>query len=603
MICYFLSFFYETKTLRFQNSFVKKSLKRVSLVEFDNLFNRDEILVIKNQSVQNWTEIAKSFKSSKDFTYNISSMVFSYEEKAWKDYGYIFERFETFLLIRKKYQQTNWVLIDSFDLYMLRKYYDVKKTYVPDLICRVTNLLNVFLGGVSSQFYPMVIICAQTAYLLKLLFFRIHKNVSGRILWNAVHSNEISHPLKASNALWIVNNTDLKNEDVIFMNPSKKLFLRESLPEGINYFYSVFQIIGTMHMRIRFKAFAFGLKNFFRSLPCLFYFSERIKLLQREQELYCWKIVIDRFNIKTSVDSVSESTNSNFRVLFFNQLKINTIFYLYSANSFFITSFNKHTLKHLSYSKILSNTIVVWHEKYKEILLRDYEIKGHIEVIGPLMANKEYLSTVDVIELRHKHIKQSNPQMTYVSVYDVSPQMKNVNEGTHSFFPAIYDPEFCSKFLIDIDRLFHENKNIVVIYKPKRNNKSKLSPIPDEMISILEKNAKDPRWINLDYDINPWIPIMMADINIGIPFTSTCFAALCKRKKILFHNPDQIAKFHEYDDIQGHISNNYLELSEKFLKLQSGMSLGDLEKSKYFVKEHKNGYSQAFADYLKKLSS
>jgi hypothetical protein len=150
-----------------------------------------------------------------------------------------------------------------------------------------------------------------------------------------------------------------------------------------------------------------------------------------------------------------------------------------------------------------------------------------------------------------------------------------------------------------MDRLMCEIPELVILYKPKRAFPSGVS-MPETISEILEKNEKTPRWINLSPNANPWLSILLADLTISIPFTSTNLGALNKGKPFLYYNPSHYVKEHFYDDLNNYITHSYDALREKVIAIKNQEILFDeLQNTGFYVPEPKGGFTQGFVNFLR----
>ena len=163
-----------------------------------------------------------------------------------------------------------------------------------------------------------------------------------------------------------------------------------------------------------------------------------------------------------------------------------------------------------------------------------------------------------------------------------------------------YSEEYCCNFVRDIDRLMDAIPDIVILFKPKRSIISDHHPLSQGFTEIIKKNRDNPRWITLDNRINTWLSILLADLVISIPFSSTSLAALNKNKNFLFHNPSHSIKYHFYEELNDYISHSYQELVEKVKWIKNhGMDFKELQKTSFYVPEPKGGYTQGFVNFLR----
>jgi len=88
------------------------------------------------------------------------------------------------------------------------------------------------------------------------------------------------------------------------------------------------------------------------------------------------------------------------------------------------------------------------------------------------------------------------------------------------------------QFFRDIERLLRQPQ-IMLVVKPKRSPQDPRRDFADSMHRVLGSG----RVIALPHDIDPYIPVALADLCVGVPFTSPVIAGLESGRGGLFHDP------------------------------------------------------------------
>ncbi len=584
-----LSYFFQTYTFHFKSSRLKSIASRCELMNLDDYLTVDQFWITKTQAVQSWKKISTQMKNKNLFEYHFPDDRINFYDKAWKEHGAYWEKFFIMKNLNENFSRgKKFLIVKDLNYILSAQFYQGIPSETASATCQsaLINTLNIMLNVLFSHFHRLLSLHAQTFNIIFFCFQKKSKpslmdiDMDIDIVWSAVNHHELSSPLSNSKAFWPSLYTQIGFQKILYFSPSKMFTLTPtSLPsDSLKYVVNIFQLIPFFKNEDQWAILKFTLKNYFSSLCTLFFNKHRSEIAYRAQELFIWIMFAKRFHVKCYVSSVSESLLSNHQVLIFNHLKIPTVFFVYSANSFHVSLSQKTQLLHLSYSKILNTHCFVWHDKYRQVLQRDYNYQGSIHVIGPMMSEKEYRESETALTLCHdiesvitqdlnaRGLKLDRPikDYTIVSVYDVSPQIRNMHQGLLPFNPSIYNPQYCTDFLSDIHDLAQKNPQFIILIKPKRNNRSSAFPLPKVMSDILEWNEmNNPRWINLPFNTNPWLPILTAKINICIPFTSIAFAALGKNRSFLFHNPRGMIRFHEYHDLEDFISTDLQTLHDK----------------------------------------
>jgi polysaccharide biosynthesis PFTS motif protein len=123
-------------------------------------------------------------------------------------------------------------------------------------------------------------------------------------------------------------------------------------------------------------------------------------------------------------------------------------------------------------------------------------------------------------------------------VFDVPPVTRGVRLAI-GHGPSVYAQGMLEQFFNDIEGLL-KHQEIVLLLKPKRSLKDAQRDFADSMQRILDPASpwcRSGRVVVLPHDIDPYIPVALADFCIGVPFTSPVVAALESGRAGVFHDP------------------------------------------------------------------
>ena len=126
-----------------------------------------------------------------------------------------------------------------------------------------------------------------------------------------------------------------------------------------------------------------------------------------------------------------------------------------------------------------------------------------------------------------------------------------------------------------------------------------------EFRDLTEQMKDSGRGFIVDHDINPWVPIAMADLCIGMPFTSPPLAGMHYRIPGLFHDPTGVALHHKHQSLSHSITHDYEQLKSRVrsMAFESPRSDGNEELVWSETQEFTGGYpgtnsSDRFRDIL-----
>jgi len=151
-----------------------------------------------------------------------------------------------------------------------------------------------------------------------------------------------------------------------------------------------------------------------------------------------------------------------------------------------------------------------------------------------------------------------------IAVFDVNSFTKEASQ-TLQLGPLAISQEYIEVFYQHLIRLLDAFPNVRLLVKTKRGK----HPLKTE--SAARMKLIDPTWdlvragrvIDLDPDINPYVPVGAADLTIGVPFTSPVQAGLYFGRRGIFHDPLGIALQHHYHGLDEIIAHGYDDLEKK----------------------------------------
>lgn len=568
----FLSLFYKIEAYEIRPFLGRFRSKRLKLLEWDRYFLSDDIIYHRSEALKAWEKIITKFPS-KPWQLKYDNLLIDFSKKAKQELGASFEHLFLFREIQRKARSSSKIyIVNSREFLYINKIAGAE-TFIYDT-ARIISKINVF-SDALYQYSSLIARIASLCYLtIKSLFkkYTYEKKLQPPVkyLWDAVNPNEIRHfSIGMRYFPWIVDGDCINHRDVVFLVPrSEDKIMREIKASPYQAF-----TISELYQMLPGKILRTHLVKSFRLFPYLLWLSifkveNLIKSLYVSQ-LFLYEPLVKYLKPACYITSMSSTGNENAALEYFNVLRIKTVMYCYSANAHLFTCEGNHTdFRTIQNSNIMSSCMVVWHEQFKKYIESHPQQNLEVKVIGPLMAGQEGVFQ-DTDSLRQIYISKNKCHMKdnirYLTVFDESSATKQwkIKNLTCDVYPNPYDDEYCTAFMKDMYRLLMDLENIALLFKPQRNLFNKKFSYSPELIEILENIKINDRGIILDDDINPWIPIALADLCIGIPFTSPVMAAWHHGKAAIFHDPTGITKHHRYQAVADYISHSYEQLRSK----------------------------------------
>jgi polysaccharide biosynthesis PFTS motif protein len=328
------------------------------------------------------------------------------------------------------------------------------------------------------------------------------------------------------------------------MSPEEVLYLlprnvpantrREISEKEIQAVGSLFELANTLAWRERASVLCAAVATVCRLTLGMLRPSVINEAWQNYPRLHLWSRLKSTIGVRTYVDTIAAATMGSYEVLFLRQNGVHTVMQNYSANSRAVSSRIPVDEYHLAYSRILHEYMSIWTDKYAERIRERYSDSMRFHISGPAMIAQPNFDESELESMRLDF--RLGDEAPIISVFDIPPQMKGWASGNQSFVPSAYTEDFCSVFIEDVFRLFQEER-VTILYKPKRDWSNSNHPCPHRIAKIIRQVEGDGRWITMPPNCNPWIPVLLSDLVIAIPFTSIYAAAIARRTPFLFHNP------------------------------------------------------------------
>ena len=275
-------------------------------------------------------------------------------------------------------------------------------------------------------------------------------------------------------------------------------------------------------------------------------------------EIIKWTPFINTLKPKVYISTSSVIGEEPPIVVYLNGLGVHTIIWEYGTNSYLFIRRNgiKCNFRNIIFCNILSNTLVVWNKHFRDFIMEHPQDETKVKILGPLMSADEDVMQISRRELAFRYKIPYNSYLKYISIFDSPP----LSSKFRVMFPDSNTSQYNFAFINDMYRLVKELNNVVLVYKPKRSLTSGKFVYSESLKELFNNMMQDERAVFLDYNINPWVPIGIADICISLPFESPTIAGIHYQKPSLFYDPFNIALHHRYQEFPGLIFHNYDEL-------------------------------------------
>jgi len=610
-LCLALSCFFRIQCFNFRNSRLRKlSAGRITLFDWDSHGDCEEI-VHSISTVTNPTWARKTKPAAGQLRISVDGYDVDLTEKMFKELGPAFQDMCQLARFGGEHEE----YLPGIDAYLIARHTTAPIHVGSTIFLRICARLNMLAEHMEGQAVRFARIMQDGARLLRSFRFS-RRQWRASIVAEVTHVNELSLDTEYRSFAWLHSDTDLSPRDILYLVSVRtpRGILAELRARDIQIVDSVFDLSSELSWKGKFAV----LRMVFTSALKVAVGTMTPSILNEAYRWYprlmCWNRLKSTMGIQTYLDTVSSALIGSYLTVYFKRLGVHTVMHTYSMNSSMSSSRIPLPEFHLSYSRFLHEYMTVWTRQYAVKIRSNYSEDLRFYISGPSMAGRANYDQSELDHLRSKYCGEGQVGRLVVSVFDVPPQVPGWNYGNFSLVTGMYTENFCCTFFEDVFRLFREEA-IMVIYKPKKDWESDdhplaqqdsgaarssrpsslrapTNPCPRRLADIFEQVAEDARWVTLPALINPWIPVLLSDLVVAIPFTSICLAAQSRNVPFVFHNAEGTIKYHSNSEHESRISHSYEQLAE-FVSRTKKRSDGSVQGCK------RAGVTQGFVDFLR----
>jgi hypothetical protein len=366
-----------------------------------------------------------------------------------------------------------------------------------------------------------------------------------RYLWTGISPSEMANGPKQLNFAFLAERNLIRPDECLYLLPSSpSLATRKWLEQNGIHWASLDSCASllppTERIRVALGLGVTALKAIFRRRDR----SATPVLLQLALRSQIWVSIGKRLKLEVHVSSISSCWPERPEVAVMNALKVRTINWSYGANAF---AFSKRSPaiddQSVLRSVPVAQEIWVWNEIIIELLKSRNALSENGRTTfwptGPVMCGDARWLQKSPSEARRLCGLDDDDRCRYIAVFDVPPVSKQVRlKIAHG--PTLYPLEMLEGFFEDVCALMDRFPGIRLLVKPKRSLQDSGREYATAMERLLDPAGpyrKAKRIILLDHNIDPYLPIGMADLCLGIPFTSPIFAGLGSGRTGIYHDP------------------------------------------------------------------
>lgn len=574
-----LSFFFKIQIVRFSNKWIKMYCPFIKSLDWGEYYDEDSIETLRNEAADFYMN---HFQKRSTKVLNLLSTDF-HPKMDQVNCLYFEVQFVLFHLSKKL--QDIW-FVENVHSKILFNSFPEAQEFIIKRSFRILNILNISLESIELYIVNLLKVCSILMNLM-IRFFRVPLKHQFKIINDSVNPNELNFDSNDRSFLWLIKLYPNLKESMLFILPhlteQQRVFVKQF---GINYINHNSDLSIFLSRFDRFLLIWKYLLKFLLDLSLIFRNLEFVFINSITSDLIIWDRFIQKQNIISYLTSISSIGSEKPLVVLLNSKNVKTIIYAYSANSFNYTKKMIHKDSYAYFCEVICSEFVVWHEEFKQFLLY-HKYKGQVYISGPLMPGLEPEDSNK--NLREKYLPKDIQRKFIITIFDIPPLNLKSNTLLSFPWPDYNTEENLFIFLSDCIRLLEFYEELVMVYKPKRNLSINKFQATERITKLLEFTLKSGRLITFDDKINPWFPIEICDLAIGMPFTSPVLVAMNKGKHFIFHDAANKAIYHRYLKLNDHITHSFDQLKGKI--------------SKILLKEDKNIFDRNNGFYESKRSN
>ncbi|MBI3608058.1 MAG: polysaccharide biosynthesis PFTS motif protein [Nitrospirae bacterium] len=570
LLFWILSFFANVRAYTIHEFCVRLGCSRIQPIDLGQHFSPDDLYLMRSKVVDAWEPLERHFPASR-WSGGYRRHVLDFSGKAKQDLAKRFEIAFLLHLIAERSRTPTYVVESRHSIYLSRL--DGFPAHLRMRTLKSLSFANTMCDAVYSHCLNLIGWLNLAVNLLRGCMVRRGISAGGRVavMWDGVNPNELDLSSDKRSFTWVVDDEKLSRAKTLFILPRK---VDADWQDKLN------RLRGECG-RSGFRAGT--LLDLYRIVPVsllLFHFARSLELVLRlgfysiakrealDQTAYLIRMmaydpIVNHFRPTCYVTSGSALGNEHPVVVYLKALGVRTVIYCYGSNAHLFAEHSPQCdFRWVVFSGILSDFLLVWSRAFQVFVESHSQTQVRVEVVGPLMPGDERVCLTNPAVMKRqvgKSRQRDAEGLKWVVAFDEAP----IPQSLRRLYPYQYTQEYSRLFLRDVVALIDEFSDILLLYKPQRSLSRAKFTYSAEFIGFVGQLVRHERAVVLDDDVNPWVPVAVADMAIAMPFTSPAIACLHYGKRALFHDPSGIAIHHRYEGMSQYITHGYAELRKK----------------------------------------
>ena len=280
--------------------------------------------------------------------------------------------------------------------------------------------------------------------------------------------------------------------------------------------------------------------------------------------------IYERWQPQVYVESVSSLGVETPAIAYLQAHGVRCVLYHMSGGILFSSDTRLADFRAVFYSHLLAPEMIAWNSDQKAFYHDHPQGTLRTSVIGPLMPGDETVMQRSPRRVRERALKWQDDGHDYLHVvaFDVGTVGWDVRVGSNSHsefftYPDCFDAAGNQQFVADLARLLDAHPRLRLVFKPKRDPFSPRFFYSPEYKRVVSHIAEHPRGAVLAENLNPWVPIAVADLCVVLAFSSPGLAALHYGVPAVYHDPLDTVRAHRQPFLASLTTHSFTELDRQ----------------------------------------
>lgn len=257
-----------------------------------------------------------------------------------------------------------------------------------------------------------------------------------------------------------------------------------------------------------------------------------------------WAQLARRLRPDSFITTISISWPESAAIAAMNAFGVRTGIWFFSANCF---KFSSHWAEYrdvdVGLSVVSAREMFVWNEIIEKRYVDARRVEPDHPVCvqtGPLMCGDSRWLSRSPAEARRVYGVAAKPGDCFVAAFDLLPYIREARLR-HGHGPSPYTPEVSERFYEDLQAALERFPSLRLLIKSKQRTLSRGEVyIPEALKRLTDPAGRfvtEGRIIAIPPSADPYIAVALAELCLGLPFTSPVLAAWMSGRAGLYHDP------------------------------------------------------------------